>query len=182
MKRELTSAQWELVAENYHLVGDYLERNQYPEYPFYDVVFDALKTAARVYDERPELHRYRFSTIARNKMDDAVRAEKRKYARRCAVMEVVSLDADFPAREGYSQLDRLSRSSDVEDDVSERLLYAQMISALTEKQAQVFVLKQAGFTYKEMAERCGIGYGGVNSRLYRMRGKLRSLLCALEWA
>lgn len=87
MTRELTTGQWELVAENYHLVGDYLERNQYPEYPFYDVVFDALKTAARLYDERPELRRYRFSTIARNKMDDAVRAEKRKYARRCAVVE-----------------------------------------------------------------------------------------------
>lgn len=182
MKQELTTAQWELVAENYHLVSSYLDRTGYPEYPFYDVVFDALKNAARQYDERPELHRYRFSTIAQRKMDDAVRAEKRKFARRCAVVEVVSLDADFPATEGFGLLDHLTRSSDVEEDVSERLLYAQMVSALTEKQAEVFLLKQAGYTYKEMAERCGIGYGGVNSRLYRMRGKLRSLLCALEWA
>lgn len=181
MKRDLTSAQWELVAENYHLVRAYLERNGYPEYPFYDVVFDALKTAARLYDERPELHRYQFSTIARNKMDDAVRAEKRRFARRCAVVEVVSLDAAVPSTDGLGLFDQLSCNSEVEDDVSERLLYAQMLSALTEKQAEVFELKRAGFTYKEMAERCGIGYGGVNSRLYRMRGKLRRLLCALEW-
>ena len=162
-----------LVEEHYDLVGAFLHIRGYYGDAYYDAAVDGLLKAARLYCERPELRRYAFSTIAFRQMDDAAYKTARKDARRSEIARILNLDdvADCVA----------DRHQDVEESVTERLLVAQMLSALTEKQMEVFQLKRSGYDYHEMARQCGIGYAGVNSRLYRMRTRLKRLQVSMEW-
>lgn len=172
-----------LVEENYDLIGTFLHIHGYHGDAYYDAAVDGLLKAARLYCERPGLRDYKFSTIAFRQMDDAVYTVARKDARRSEIARILQLEDPLPNREPFTRADYLADpTQDVEESVAERLLTAQMLSALTEKQMEVFRLKQCGYTYNEMAQQCGIGYYGVSSRLQRMRSRLRRLQVTMEWA
>lgn len=165
-----------LVEENYRLIKTYLMVRGYYGDAYYDAAVDGLLAAARAYCERPELSKFAFSTIAFRKMDDAACAVARKEGRRSEIAQILHLEDPVIER------DMAVRHQDhMDDSVAERLMWAQVLSALTEKQMEVFKLKRYGYTYNEMARQCGIGYYGVSSRLQRMRQKLRRLQVAMEW-
>lgn len=164
-----------LVEENYHLINTFLMVRNYYGDAYYDAAVDGLLAAACVYLERPELGKYAFSTIAFRKMDDAACAVARKEGRRSEIAQILHLEDPAIDR---NVVDRHQERLD--DSVTERLMLAQVLSALTEKQMEVFELKRYGYTYNEMAQQCGIGYYGVSSRLQRMRQKLRRLQVTME--
>jgi DNA-directed RNA polymerase specialized sigma subunit len=82
INKPLTKEQADFAAENHNLVYAFLNRKGYPEDKFYDIVIFGLLQAARAYSERPELQRYKFSTIAFSRMRSCVynycRSESRK--------------------------------------------------------------------------------------------------------
>lgn len=173
----------DIVNGNYHLIDQFLRRHNYFGDSYYDAAVDGLLEAARRYCEYPELRQYSFEAIAFRKMKDAAYVVAKKEGRRREIAQILHLDIsaeDMPNLHRAENLRDLSQS--IEDDVLERLYIAQMLSALTEKQIEVFQLKRCGYNYSEMAQQCGIGYAGVSSRLYRMRDKLRKLKVTLEWA
>lgn len=169
-----------LVEENYRLIETFLFVRGYYGDSYYDAAVDGLLAAARDYCERPEVRRYAFSTIAFRKMDDAACAVARKESRRSEIAQILHLeDSDAIGSRGYSN-HGYQQHKDVEDSVTDRLLLAQVLSTLTEKQVEVFELKRFGYTYNEMAEQCGISYYGISSRLQRMRNKLRGIRVTME--
>lgn len=172
-----------LVSENYHLIHAFLGAHRYYGDAYYDAAVDGLLEAARRYCEYPELRELAFEAIAFRKMQDAVCRVAKKDSRRREIIQILHLEEPISGLNPlFCAEDLRDSSQDLEDDVTERLLLAEMLSFLTEKQIEVFHLKRSGYSYNEMARQCGIGYAGVSSRLHRMRDKLRKLKVTLEWA
>lgn len=171
-----------LVEENYGLIKVFMRNHRYYGDLYYDAAVDGLLEAARRYCEYPELQKLEFSQIAFRKMKDMVYKLTRKEARRSEIVEILHLEDPMANTAFYMQSENFpDLHQNVEEDVAERLLLAQMLSALTEKQMEVFQLKRFGYTYNEMAAQCGIGYYGVSSRIHRMKNKLRGLRVTMEW-
>lgn len=169
-----------LVEENYRLIETFMLVRGYYGDSYYDAAVDGLLAAARDYCERPETRKYAFSTIAFRKMDDAACAVARKEGRRSEIAQILHLEDPFTTSQVEQNSNMPGPHQDIEDSVTERLMLAQVLSALTEKQIEVFELKRSGYTYNEMAQQCGIGYYGISSRLQRMRNKLRGIRVTME--
>lgn len=171
-----------LVEENYGLIKVFMRNHRYYGDLYYDAAVDGLLEAAQRYCEYPELQKLEFSQIAFRKMKDMVYKLTRKESRRSEIAQILHLEDPIANTVFHRQTEEYpDLNQNVEDDVTERLLMAQMLSALTEKQMEVFLLRRSGYTYNEMAEQCGIGYYGVSSRIHRMRDKLRGLRVTMEW-
>lgn len=169
-----------LVEDNYRLIETFLMVRGYYGDSYYDAAVDGLLKAAREYCERPEIRKYAFSTIAFRKMDDAAYVVARKEGRRSEIAHILHLEDQDAAGEMGRKGCIPGQYQTVEDSVTERLLLAQVLSSLTEKQLEVFQLKRSGYTYNEMVQQCGIGYYGISSRLQRMRSKLRGFRVTME--
>ena len=64
----LTERQEQFLAEHHYLVEDFLKYRGLPMDEFYDVVIFRFMRAVKQYDERDDLKKYKFSTIANNAM------------------------------------------------------------------------------------------------------------------
>lgn len=161
-----------IFAEKHHdFIYQYLNGRHLNIEDYYDTaVFGYLK-AVQDYLEKPELQQYRFSTIARIAMRDALATEWKKQNRPMswAYLEeyqedTAELDVFLPVRQ-----ERLAEAMDDRNRLLALLAY------LTPKERQVVHLQADGYTYHEIAEICNITSHGVHSRFYRLRRKVRSL-------
>ena len=140
-----------IFAEKHHdFIYQYLNGRHLNIEDYYDTaVFGYLK-AVQDYLEKPELQQYRFSTIARIAMRDALATEWKKQNR--------------PMRRAY-----------LAEAMDDRNRLLALLAYLTPKERQVIHLQADGYTYHEIAEICNITSHGVHSRFYRLRRKVRSL-------
>lgn len=74
----LTERQEQFLAEHHYLVEDFLKYRGLPMDEFYDVVIFRFMRAVKQYDERDDLKKYKFSTIANNAMRWRLRATSEK--------------------------------------------------------------------------------------------------------
>ena len=167
----LTEEQRIFAEEHHDFIYQYLNGRHLGIEEYYDTVVFGYLEAVQDYLEKPELQQYRFSTIARIAMRNALAREWEKQSRpmRKAFLEeyeddTASLDAFLPSRQ-----ERLAEAMDDRD----RLLA--LLSYLTPKERLVVRLQADGYTYREIAEKCSITSHGVNSRFYRLRKKVRIL-------
>lgn len=88
--------------ENHKLLIDYIKHNNLELREFYDVcVFGYLKAVKRWFS-RPELHVYKFSTIANKAMRSYLYNERQKQKRR---IKTFSLNVEVPESEGMTYTD-----------------------------------------------------------------------------
>ena len=168
----LTEEQRIFAEEHHDFIYQYLNKRHLSIEDYYDTVVFGYLEAVQDYLEKPELQQqYRFPTIARIAMRNALAREWEKQSRpmRKAFLEeyeddTASLDEFLPSRQ-----ERLAETMDDQD----RMLA--LLSYLTPKERQVVHLQADGYTYHEIAEICKISAHGVNSRFYRLRRKMRSL-------
>ena len=66
--RPLTKEQRRFAEENHHLVFTFLNQKELPESVFYDVVIFGYLKAVQEYCEVLALHRFKFSTLAFQRM------------------------------------------------------------------------------------------------------------------
>ncbi len=92
------------------------------------------------------------------------------YRRRKAVGELSGLNEEMPDK----QSDEFDEGDDFNDDMTACL--EPMINNLPDKYKEVIILSHfRGLSQKEMAEKLGISYSGVKSRVQRARAKLREM-------
>lgn len=96
--RPLTLEAQELAHQNIQTVARFLSHHRLSDDWFDVVIFRYLLTIQN-WLERPELHRYAFSTIAWRAMSSAVSNERRKRQRR---IQAVSLDAPLSGGDGLT--------------------------------------------------------------------------------
>lgn len=161
-----------IFAEKHHdFIYQYLNGRHLNIEDYYDTaVFGYLK-AVQDYLEKPELQQYRFSTIARIAMRDALATEWKKQNRPCAGLiwrsiRKIPLNWTFSFLSGRNVWQRQWMTGTA---------WLALLAYLTPKERQVVHLQADGYTYHEIAEICNITSHGVHSRFYRLRRKVRSL-------
>lgn len=175
MKRihELTPEQQEFAGEHHNLVYGFLRQNHLDEAEFYDVVIFGYLEAVQDYLERPELSRFKFSTIAWSRMRSCVVSEYiyQNRPKRNAPRGTYHEEFDTAALNEFLP----NRMSAIAETLDNQTLAIRLLSYLTPKEKTVVHLKADGYTYREIAEQCNITVHGVGNRFYRMRRRLREL-------
>ena len=95
----LTPAERNIAAENARLISAFLAANRLPADEWYDVVVFRYLLTVKAWFARPELYRYKFSTLAWRGMRSAVDNERRKQSRR---IQTISLDEVVPGTDGVT--------------------------------------------------------------------------------
>lgn len=90
---KLTERQRKFAEENHRILEDFLKYRELPTDEFYDIVVFGFLKAVRLYDEREDLRRFTFKTIAKNQMrwclgDYFIKQKKQAFAE-----TILSLDA-----------------------------------------------------------------------------------------
>lgn len=140
----------------------------------YDAALDGYMRAVQQYDERSELQKYSFTTVAVNAMRWELLGRIRKEARRRS-----RLCQDIAA---YETALRLLANTPVSGEPYEAAeageLWDRTKKLVTVRQGNVLRLRSFGHTYAEIAERSGMDRKAVVGCLYRTRKKLRLQLAA----
>lgn len=172
---ELTPCQKEYAAEHINLVYHFLYQKGLSIDEYYDVVIFGYLSAVQEYDEKPRLSRYKFSTIAWRQMTDTL-YNHYAYLNR---PKRSAITVSFHSQEDFS-LDELlpDRKKNLQDTVSDRYHALELMSYLTSKEQEVVLLKADGYSYTEIAKKCGVTPDAVGSRFARLRQRLNQLLSA----
>lgn len=91
----LTERQEQFLAKHHYLVENFLKYRGLPMDEFYDVVIFRFMRAVKQYDERDDLKKYKFSTIANNAMRWALASHFGKEKAKNADVQILSLDYQF---------------------------------------------------------------------------------------
>ena len=177
-----TPAQSKFMEEHYSLLEWFLsfrwlkrQLHEEPSFSFlekedlYDAALDGYMRAVQQYDERPELQKYSFTTVAVNAMRWELLGLIRKEARRRS-----RLNQDNSAYEAALRfLSNASVSGEAYETAEANELWDRTRKLVTVRQGNVLRLRSFGHTYAEIAERSGMDPKAVDNCLYRTRKKLR---------
>lgn len=98
-----------IFAEEHHdLVLQYLHRRKLDPAEWYDVVIFRYLLAVKTWFKRPELHRWKFSTLAGNGMRSAVDNERKKQEKR---IQTISLDCIVPGTDDLTWMDTITEDN-----------------------------------------------------------------------
>ena len=101
----LTTEEQSFAESNHYVVEQFLKRNQLDFYDWYDVVIFRYLLAVKKWHQRPELHKWKFSTIAGQDMRSAVGNERQKNSCR---IQTASLDEIIPGTEGITYMEKIT--------------------------------------------------------------------------
>lgn len=140
----------------------------------YDAALDGYMRAVQQYDERPELRKYSFSTIAVNDMRwELLRLLSRETRR----MSRLNIDVSVYG-EALKTLSETPISGEQYDYAEAADLWGRTKELVTERQGNVLRLRSFGYSYEEIAEQSGMKVKAVDNCLYRTRKKIRYRLAA----
>lgn len=101
----LTEDEREFASENHWVIDWFFAITRYDRNEFYDVAAVGYLKAVKSWFAREELHRWEFSTIAKQMMGAYIGNEKRKMKRR---IQTVSLDACYGESENFTLADTIT--------------------------------------------------------------------------
>lgn len=100
------SPEEQIFAEKHHgIIGRFLRSRNLPEDEWYDVVIFRYLHSVKKWFQRPDLHCYKFSTIAWKAMSSAVHNEQEKQKRR---IQAISLETIIPDTEDLTLMDTIT--------------------------------------------------------------------------
>ena len=175
----LSDRQRDYAGEHVGIVYSFLHRNFLPVDDYYDIVIFGYLAAVQQYDEDRRLQsRYSFSTIAWRQMQFSVYDYYRSCSRQKRKALVFSLDCEMsdPLQAIDLLLPGIKRN--VHESAIEKFHTLEMMSCLTEKEQEIVKLKACGYTYREIADQCGLTEKSVTGRFFRLRKRLKALAFA----
>lgn len=101
----LTYEEKKFAEENHYLIETYLKKRALDFDEYYDVVIFRYLLAVKSWFSRPELHQWKFSTIAFKGMRSAISNEQSKEKRR---IKTVSLDSFIPGTEDMTLMETIT--------------------------------------------------------------------------
>lgn len=90
---------------NHYLVEQFLRWNQLKPDDWYDVVIFRYLLSVKKWIQRPDLHRWKFSTIVKNDLRSAVGNERKRRSRE---IQAISLEEIVPGTEGVTYMDMIT--------------------------------------------------------------------------
>lgn len=104
----LTVEEQQFAADNHYIVDGFLRGRNLPRDDWYDVVIFRYLLSVKKWFQRPELHQWKFSTIANNSMRSAVGNERERQKKE---IKTVSLDSIIPGTEDIRLLDTVTEDN-----------------------------------------------------------------------
>ena len=163
--RPLTKEQQRFAEENHDLVYGFLKAKNLPESSFYDVVIFGYLRAAQEYCEVLSMHRYKFSTLAWNRMRSSL-SNYYKYLsqpKRCAV--TVSLDELIGDQDGLHWDDIISRQDEIMLRFEMELLLHALASELPRRDMRIIRMKVRGDRMRDIAKAERMTFKSINQAL-----------------
>jgi len=170
---KLTEPQQAFAAENHSIVYDFLRSKGLDE-DYYDIVIFRYLHAVQIYDERSELRKYRFKTIAYNNMRSALGHHYESLRRMKRNATVLSLDMRYDDT-GLPMTETVTGGALVYEYSEMRDAWERVCSALTPMQRDTVALRARGYSNREIAKVYNIVPGSVSGRMYVIRKKTRRL-------
>lgn len=150
----LTPKEQEFAAEHHNLIFFFLNSKGLAEVDWYDVAAIAYLKAVRTWLQRPELRRWKFSTIAYDRMSRDVYDCRRTAARRAGIAPTFSIDAPTGCDRSY--YDMIPASDCVMDQIEAKFLMESAYSQLTERERIAHDLHLQGYSLESIASRLSV--------------------------
>lgn len=172
--KQLTDTQRELADRNHELVLQYLSRKGLREDEYYDIAVFGYLRAVQVYDQKPELQKYSFQTIANKRMYAALWNHFRSLRAAKRTADVLSLNA--PSANGLELAEHFAADTPPVYEYAEaREAWDAVKAAATPKQIQALDMRMQGYTSREIGKVYHLSANSIAGRIYRLRKKTMRL-------
>lgn len=163
--KPLTREQQRFAEDNHDLVYGFLNAKNLPESLFYDVVIFGYLRAAQEYCEVLSMHRYKFSTLAWNRMRSSLSNYYKYLSRpkRCAVN--VSLDELIGDQDGMRWEDVISCQDEIMLRLETELLLHALASELPRRNMRIIRMKVRGDRMHDIAKAERMTFKSINQLL-----------------
>lgn len=146
----MTREQQDFAATNHNLVYDFLNKKHLGENEYYDIVIFGYLRAVQKYIQRPELHRYKFSTIAWSAMETDVKNYHNYKNRPMRKAVCYSLEQVIPNTDDLLLGSVIPTHNPIES-LEDSLFWMEVASVITKKQMDILQMKVAGMSEREIA-------------------------------
>lgn len=123
----LTQEERQFAEQNHYLVGQFLYWNRLQLDDWYDVIIFRYLLSVKKWLQSPELHKYKFQTIANRAMLAAVFNERDKQSRR---IQAFSLEENVPGNDDITYMDMIT------EDNLDYINYGEYAAAVLQKKSR----------------------------------------------
>lgn len=163
--KPLTKEQQCFAEENHHLVYAFLNSKRLPESLYYDVVIFAYLCAVQEYCETPDLHRYKFSSLAWKKMQSAVADYQRYLQCQRRAIPVISLDELISNQEELHWEETISRPDELMTQLETELILHALAKKLPRRNMRIICMKLRGDRMHDIAKKERMTFQQINAVL-----------------
>lgn len=163
--RPLTKEQQRFAEENHHLVFAFLNQKRLPESVFYDVVIFGYLKAVQEYCEVKSLHRFKFSTLAYQRMRSSLSNYYKYLSRPKRNAPVISFDELVGNEDGLYWEDIISRPDELMYRFETELLLHALATSLPRREMRIIRMKVRGDRMHDIAKREHMTFQQINEAL-----------------
>lgn len=171
---KLTDAQRDFAGRHHDLVLQYLRGKGLCEDDFYDIAVFGYLRAVQIYDQKPELQKYSFRTVAYRRMYAALWNHFRSL--RAAKRNATVLSLNAPSADGLQLSEHFAADTPAVYEYAEaRETWEAVKAAATLKQVQALDMRAQGYTNQEIGKVYHLSPKSVSERVCRLRKKTMPL-------
>lgn len=173
----MTREQQDFAASNHSLVFKFLNKKQLGEDEYYDIVIFGYLRAVQKYIQRPELHRYKFSTIAWSAMETDIKNYYEYKNRPMRKAVCCSLEQVIPCTDDLLLGSVIPTHNPIES-FENSLLWMEVASTITKKQMDILQMKIAGMSEREIAREYQTNRDNIRTVIEVIKERIHDLVLA----
>lgn len=171
--KRLTAEERTFAEQNLGVVYMYLKMKGYDLEEYFDIAIFGYLKAVQLYMRKPELRRYKFSTIAQHQMFAEIHREWTDRNRMKRKEDIPAVRLDSMNRETEKELyETVSTVEDFADELITQLYWQRVLLKLKPDDRRLIGMMLDGLNIREMAEREGTSHQAVHQRITRIRNML----------
>lgn len=172
--KTLTKEQALLAEQNHQLVIDFLKYRNLSFDDYYDIVIFGFLNAVCKYCDHPELHQYKFITIAFRAMNSSLKKHFKSLNAQKNRAVVLSLDAQDSSGPTLEEMIALCECT--EQAVICKEERGNLLGCFDSEDRQILSLLMDGFCEKEIAENTGISSKTILFRVNEIRTRAQEFM------
>lgn len=165
--RPLTKEQQRFAEENHHLVFAFLEKRDLSESMFYDVVIFGYLKAVQEYCEVQALHRFKFSTLAFQRMRSALSNHYKYLSRPKRSATIVSFSEPLGDEDGPCWGDVITQPDEMLLRLETELCLHALAARLPRREMRIIRMKVRGDRMHDIAKRERMTFRQIDQALER---------------
>ena len=163
--RPLTKEQRRFAEENHHLVFTFLNQKELPESVFYDVVIFGYLKAVQEYCEVLALHRFKFSTLAFQRMRSSLSNYYKYLSSPKRNAPVVSFNELIDNEDGLYWEEVISRQDELFQRLEAEMCLHALTARLPHREMRIIRMKVRGDRMHDIAKRERMTFRQINQAL-----------------